>query len=122
MNHRTSITITYTLGGMPQVLDNSSPKKPKGHPRVRASHGRLQLVWTYKGERRNLSLGLDDTPSNRVKGEDIAGAIWGDIRLNRYDSSNLQQYLPNYLQRNTDIKKQITLHVSVSYGVITSNP
>jgi integrase len=95
--------IAYTLGDTPMEVHPQTDKKPKGYPRVRASNKRLQLTYTYQGERISLSLGMADTPTNRQQGERIALMIWNDIQLNRYDSSNLSQYLPHYSQKNTQV-------------------
>ncbi|MEM9266500.1 MAG: DUF3596 domain-containing protein, partial [Cyanobacteria bacterium P01_F01_bin.13] len=51
--------------------EGSQPKKPrrrkasKGTVQIKNSNGRLQLVFTYGGKRRYISVGFEDSPETR---------------------------------------------------------
>jgi integrase len=66
-------------------------KSSKGTVQVKNSNGRLQLVFTYGGKRRYLSLGFDDTPQTR----ELANMRANQIRLDMI-SGNFDETLGKY--------------------------
>jgi Arm DNA-binding domain len=54
-------------------------KSPAGTPQVKLSNGRLQIVLTYGGKRKYLSLGLSESKQNR----DYADMVRSGINLYR---------------------------------------
>ncbi|NJL47288.1 MAG: DUF3596 domain-containing protein [Leptolyngbyaceae cyanobacterium SM2_5_2] len=74
----------------------SSPKKrkaSKGTVQVKSSNNRLQLVFSYGGQRHYLSLELPDTVINRRIAEAKAKLIEADMAFDRLDPS-LDKYRP----------------------------
>jgi integrase len=69
------------------------PKADKGTVQVKASNGRLQLVFTHAGQRYYLSPGYSDTPKYRRAIERKAAIIDEDIEKDRFDSM-LDKYRP----------------------------
>jgi integrase len=69
------------------------PKAVKGTVQVKASNGRLQLVFTHAGQRYYLSPGYSDTPKYRRAAERKAAIIEEDIEKERFDST-LDKYRP----------------------------
>lgn len=70
-----------------------SGKAPKGTVKVIESHGRLQLRFRYGGKRVKFSMGLPDTPTNRIAAERKAQEIYLDIVSGNYDPT-LEKYKP----------------------------
>ncbi|MGF1494289.1 MAG: Arm DNA-binding domain-containing protein [Microcoleaceae cyanobacterium] len=60
-------------------MPNGRHRKSKGSVSVESLKGRLRLRWTYKGERKILSLGLRDTPENKRLAQLRAAEIERDI-------------------------------------------
>ncbi|MEL6139749.1 MAG: DUF3596 domain-containing protein [Cyanobacteria bacterium J06628_6] len=58
-----------------------------------ASHERLQLRFRYRGKRRYLSLGLPDSPTNRIVAQQTASQIQLDIISDNFDDT-LDKYKP----------------------------
>jgi integrase len=70
----------------------SSPRKAaSGSVQIKLSNDRLQLVFTYEGKRRYLSLGLWDSPATRKVAEAKAKLIESDIIFDRFDPT-LEKY------------------------------
>jgi len=76
------------------------PKASKGTVQVKSSNDRLQLVFTYAGERHYLSLGLPDSRTNRKVAEAKAKIIEADIAFDRFDES-LDKYRPQSQAKQT---------------------
>jgi integrase len=74
------------------------PKSGHGTITVHSSRGRLRLVFTHKGERRYLYLGIPDTTPARGLAELIARRIETDIYSEQFDES-LESYRPEKLKR-----------------------
>ncbi len=68
-------------------------KATKGSVQLKASNGRLQLVFSYGGKRHYISTGLADTPANKKLAEFRASEIEKDILSERFDET-LQKYKP----------------------------
>lgn len=75
---------------------NHPPKSAKGTVGIESFQGRLRLhlprAW-YGGRNKYLSLGLDDTPENRVLAETKATQIAVDYKLGQFDPT-LDRYRP----------------------------
>ncbi|NJK38614.1 MAG: DUF3596 domain-containing protein [Oscillatoriales cyanobacterium RM2_1_1] len=67
-----------------------SRKASKGSVQIKTSNGRLQLVFSYQGKRRYISLGFDDTVQNRKLAELKARQIELDILSGNFDSTLLK--------------------------------
>ena len=65
----------------------------KGSVQIRASNERLQLVFTFNGRRRYLSLGVSDTKTHRALAEMKAKQIQLDILSGNFDET-LAKYKP----------------------------
>lgn len=80
---------------MPPLKAPKTPsgKAPKGTVQVVASHGRLQLRFRHQGKRRYLSIGLPDSPTNRIVAQQTAGQIQLDIISGNFDDT-LAKYKP----------------------------
>ena len=61
------------------------PKTPAGQPVVKVNHGRLQIVLTYRGIRKYLSLGLPDSKSNLLYAEMVKSRIVSDLINDNFD-------------------------------------
>lgn len=72
-------------------------KHPKGSVCVEAFQGRLRLRFRYQGERKVLSLGIDDSPGNRKIAEAKAIQIELDIKSGKFDG-NLNKYRPEHMR------------------------
>jgi integrase len=59
--------------------------------KIKVSNGSIQLVWTYRGKREYLSLGLKDTASNQRLAKLKAAEIERDILLERYEGKGKYQ-------------------------------
>ena len=68
------------------------PRKSKGTVQTKTSNGRLQLVFSWQGQRYYLSVGLPDTPINRKGAEQIAKQIELDFASGNFDPT-LDKYL-----------------------------
>lgn len=79
--------------------EGSQPKKPrrrkasKGTVQIKNSNGRLQLVFTYAGKRRYLSLGFEDSPKTRELAQMKANQIRLDMLSGNFDES-MAKYKP----------------------------
>ncbi|MCU0570064.1 MAG: DUF3596 domain-containing protein [Oculatellaceae cyanobacterium Prado106] len=74
------------------MYSKSTPKKASsGSVQIKVSNGRLQLVFTYAGQRKYLSLGLKDSPATRKVAEAKAKLIESDIIYERLDPT-LEKY------------------------------
>ncbi len=73
--------------------EKSGTKASKGTVQIKVSNSRLQLVFSYAGKRKYLSLGLPDNKLNRKVAEAKAKLIESDITMERFDSS-LAKYRP----------------------------
>lgn len=61
------------------------PKTPAGQPVIKVNHGRLQIVLTYRGVRKYLSLGLPDSKSNLLYAEMVKSRISSDLINDNFD-------------------------------------
>lgn len=68
-------------------------KASKGSVKIKVSNGRLQLVFSWGGKRRYLSLELSDSKTNRKLAEMKARAIELDIVSDNFDET-LEKYKP----------------------------
>jgi len=73
-------------------------KAPKGSVQIRvvtssAGVDWLRLVWSHRGKRYFLSLGLEDNPLNRMVAQKLALQIQGDLVTGNFDLS-LKKYKP----------------------------
>ncbi len=62
-------------------------RKSKGTVQTKVSNGRLQLVFSWQGQRYYLSVGLPDTPLNRKGADRIARQIELDFVSGNFDPS-----------------------------------
>ncbi|MGB3496357.1 MAG: DUF3596 domain-containing protein [Elainellaceae cyanobacterium] len=87
---------------------SSLPRKAsKGSVQIKTSNGRLQLVFSYQGKRRYLSLGFDDTVQNRKLAELKARQIELDILSGNFDST-LLKYKPQPIEDTTGFTSVLT--------------
>jgi integrase len=76
------------------MYSSSLPRKAsKGSVQIKVSNGRLQLVFSYQGKRRYISLGFDDTVQNRKLAELKARQIELDLLSGNFDAT-LVKYKP----------------------------
>jgi integrase len=73
-------------------------RKSKGTVQTKVSNGRLQLVFSWQGQRYYLSVGLPDTPLNRKGADRIARQIELDFVSGNFDPS-LDKYRPQSVLR-----------------------
>lgn len=69
---------------------------PRGLANLNSDQGRLRIRFPrslFGGRLKFLALGLDDTPTNRVKAEKIIQSVNADIEFGRFDLS-LERYKP----------------------------
>ena len=69
-------------------------KNTKGTPSLESFQGRLRIRFRLNGQQKALSLGLADTPENRVRGESIARQMQLDMLSGNFDST-LGKYKPH---------------------------
>ncbi len=62
-----------------------NPKTPAGQPVIKVNHSRLQIVLTYRGVRKYLSLGLPDSKSNLLYAEMVKSRIVSDLINDNFD-------------------------------------
>jgi integrase len=86
--------------------DRKRAKSKSGTVQIRCSNDRLQLVFTFGGQRRFLSLGLSDTPYHRKLAQDRALEIERDIQYGEFDPT-LKKYKPQSVLSTTDPVAQI---------------
>jgi integrase len=92
---------------------NSSPpgkqRRSKGTVQIKVSNSRLQLVFSWQGQRYYLSIGLPDTPLNRKGAERVARQIELDFVSGNFDPS-LDKYRPQSVLRvqEPDITPKVT--------------
>jgi integrase len=79
-----------------------NPKTPAGEPKIKINHGRIQIVLTYRGVRKYLSLGLPDSKSNRVYAEAKKSQIASDLINDNFDPS-LEKYRREALKPDSEI-------------------
>ncbi|MFE4108694.1 Arm DNA-binding domain-containing protein [Almyronema epifaneia] len=82
-------------------------KASKGSVQIKTSNGRLQLVFSYQGKRRYISLGFDDTVQNRKLAELKARQIELDILSGNFDST-LLKYKPQPTEDTTGFTPVLT--------------
>lgn len=74
------------------------PRKPKrtekGEIALWVRGDKLWLRWRYEKNRYALSLGLDDSPYNRYRSQEVANQIKTDIAYGQFDPDNLEKYKP----------------------------
>jgi hypothetical protein len=86
---------------MPVYSKSGRSKASKGTVQIKTSNGRLQLVFSFGGKRPYLSLGFDDTPSNRKLAEMKAREIELDILSGHFN--DIGKYKPaSALSTNAD--------------------
>jgi integrase len=71
-------------------------KTPAGQPKIKVSNGRLQIVFTYHGDRKYLSLGVPDSKANRYYAETIRQWVEKDIRASTFDPTAFDPTLAKY--------------------------
>lgn len=76
----------------------------RGEVGIMVRGDRLSLRWSFNGERKYLSLGLEDTKLNRAIMQQIASEIETDIKNDRYDRT-LDKY-----RRKTTAARGITIN------------
>jgi len=79
----------------------SSPRRPKakkGTVQIKISHERLQLVFSWQGQRYYLSLGVPDTAINRKAAEQKARQIELDFVSGNFDPT-LDKYRPEHVPK-----------------------
>jgi integrase len=67
-------------------------KSKTGSVQIRSSHDRLQLVFSFGGQRYFVSTGLADTPFNRKQAHDKVLEVERDIAYGEFDPGNLAKY------------------------------
>jgi integrase len=67
-------------------------KSKTGSAQIRSSNNRLQIVFTFGGQRYFVSTGLGDTPYNRKQAQDKALEVERDIAYGQFDPDNLDKY------------------------------
>ena len=77
-------------------------KASKGSVQIKLSNSRLQLVFSYEGKRRYLSLGLPDSKVNRNLARAKANLIESDLAYERFDPT-LDKYKPQSFTTITPI-------------------
>jgi integrase len=79
-----------------------NPKTPAGQPVIKVNHQRLQIVLSYRGVRKYLSLGLPDSKPNRVYAEMVRTRIMSDLLNDNFDPS-LEKYRREALKPDSEI-------------------
>ncbi|WP_310487598.1 Arm DNA-binding domain-containing protein [Chamaesiphon sp. VAR_69_metabat_338] len=82
-------------------------KTPARQPKVKVSNGRLQIVFTYQGDRKYLSLGTSNSRRNRQDAETVRLWIESDITASRFDSSRFDPSLAKYKRRSPGEPEQL---------------
>ncbi|MBW4522561.1 MAG: DUF3596 domain-containing protein [Scytolyngbya sp. HA4215-MV1] len=92
-----------------QSSNTSKQKASKGTVQIKVSNGRLQLVFSWQGQRFYLSLGLPDTTINRKAAEAKARQIELDFVSGNFDST-LEKYKPQSVLKTQqpDITPKVT--------------
>jgi integrase len=80
-----------------------NPKTPAGQPVIKVNHGRIQIVLTYRGVRKYLSLGLPDSKSNRLYAEAKKSQIVSDLINDNFDPT-LDKYRRDALKPDPEIQ------------------
>ena len=78
-------------------------KTPAGQPVIKINHGRIQIVLTYRGVRKYLSLGLPDSKSNRVYADMVKTRIMSDLINDNFDPT-LDKYKRDALKPDSEIQ------------------
>ena len=85
------VRLGYRFGPVPQFFTMANPvkrrKAAKGTVRIKNSRGWLQLVFTFNGRRRYLSLGVEDSKSARSLAQMKAKKIELDILSGNFDET-----------------------------------
>jgi integrase len=79
-----------------------NPKTPAGQPVIKVNHQRLQIVLSYRGVRKYLSLGLPDSKPNRVYAEMVRTRMMSDLLNDNFDPS-LEKYRREALKPDSEI-------------------
>jgi integrase len=83
----------YILGDKLMQFHDLNSKASKGSVQIKASNGRLQLVFSYAGKRHYLSLGFSDTKTHRKLAEAKARQLELDMLSGHFDQT-LERYKP----------------------------
>ncbi|HEY9844866.1 MAG TPA: DUF3596 domain-containing protein [Candidatus Caenarcaniphilales bacterium] len=67
-------------------------KARTGSVQIRSSNNRLQLVFTFGGNRHFISTGLSDSPFNRMQAQGKALEVERDINYGQFNPENLNKY------------------------------
>ena len=81
-------------------------KASKGTVQVKNSNGRLQLVFTFEGKRRYLSLGFQDAPETRELAQMRANQIRLDLISGNFDET-LAKYKPESTAKGEGTEKNL---------------
>jgi integrase len=87
------------------------PKTPAGQPVIKVNHGRIQIVLTYRGVRKYLSLGLPDSKNNRIYAEAKKSQIVSDLINDNFDP-NFDKYKRDALK--PDPETQLNDDISIA--------
>ncbi|MEM9449062.1 MAG: DUF3596 domain-containing protein [Cyanobacteria bacterium P01_E01_bin.6] len=82
----------------PNSSHTKRQRKSKGTVQIKNSNGRLQLVFSWQGERFYMSVGLPDTSLNRKGADRIAKQIELDFVSGNFDPS-LDKYRPQSVMK-----------------------
>jgi integrase len=114
-------------------MDSKSGRAKKTAPgsvKVRVSNNRLQLDFRYYGQRYCLSLGMADTPFNKMKAQEKAFEIERDIAFGQFDPTlakyKVQSALNTVDSKPAEPKPQMTLtelwHQYMEYKAPNASP
>jgi len=90
------------------VADFTGQKYKHGTPKLEVDKGKLRIripASLMGGKRSTLSLGLDDTPENRVEAEKHLAAMLADINLSQFDPT-LERYRSKLVARVVSLPTQ----------------
>lgn len=97
-------------------------KRSRDRVQINCDRGMLRLRFTYRGKRRSLSLGIEDTRINRGYAFGIAQRIELDIRSNQLDES-LNRYRPTLIGNCgmvcDELFSRFTRHKRLNFGLST---
>lgn len=75
-------------------MAKSSKRTEKGEIAFWVRGEKLWLRWRFEGRQHQLSLGLDDSPYNRFKAQEVSKQIKTDIAYGQFDPMDLTRYKP----------------------------
>lgn len=111
------------------MIQDNPPKRRniKGSVAIQAIKSKggtdwLRLVWSYRGKRYFLSLGLDDNPLNRLVAESLANQIKGDMATANFDPT-LAKYKSPAVEpkpKTASLKEVIDAFLNFKRGQIES--